>query len=910
MGLVVGTRLGPYEILAPIGAGGMGEVYRARDTRLARDVAIKIVPESFAQRDDLRARFEREAKTLSSLSHPHICTVFDIGRQETTDYIVLELLEGETLTERLTKGALPLAEALRIGIQIASALDAAHRRGVVHRDLKPGNIMLTKAGAKLLDFGLAKYTPAAAASLTSAPTRSEGITEQGVVLGTFQYMAPEQLEAKEADARTDIFALGVVFYEMLTGKPAFSGASRASLIASILAAEPAPMSSLQPVTPPALDHLVRRALAKDPEERWQSAHDIKAELEWIAEGGSQAGLSPVSAPRQKLNQRLPWIVAGLMAALAVSLWPFWRVAPLQRHPLMRLSVDLGPEVVRGPALEARISPNGRLLVFLARTPDGKQQLATRSLDGPRITFLAGTENATFPFFSQDGQWIAFFADGRLKKIAVQGGAVVTIANPAVPHVGASVFGASWGDDQNIVYTPGSVNPLVRVSANGGKLEPLTKLGDKGDATHRWPQVLAGGRAVLFTSHKIISGFDDATIEAVIVSTGERKTVLRGGYAGRYLAAGDHSGYLLYVREGALFGIPFDPDSLTVRGAPSPLLDEVAGNSDSGEGQFDVSDDGTLIYRAGKGPSRNWPILWMDRSGRTEPLLAEPGAYYTPRFSPDGNRLALTIDHGDKGREIHIYDWRRGSMSQLTFTGDVNLHPVWSPDGKFIVFESSSPHGYGIGLIRADGSGPLQRLAENNGLMIPTSFTPDGRRLAYFQLNAPGRFEIWTAPFNASDPDHPELVKPKIFLSTSFYEWNPIFSPDGRWIAYTSSESGRNEIYVRPFPGPGGKWQISAAGANEAVWSLSGYELYFKAADGRIMVSDYKATNDSFLAGKPQVWSDSPIGSTLFGGNFNQSQDGRRFAVLPRRDAPVDNGSVHVTFVLNFLDELKARVPTK
>jgi serine/threonine-protein kinase len=887
MSLPAGTRIGPYEIVALLGAGGMGEVYRGRDSRLGRDVALKILLPNFAADADRMARFQREAQVLASLNHPHIASLYGLEESGSVRALVMELVEGSTLADRIKTGAVPLAEALNIASQIAVALDMAHEMGIVHRDLKPANIKVKPDGSvKVLDFGLAKITKTDELQ-SGDSTLTDSVTKAGAVLGTASYMAPEQARGETADKRADIWAFGVVVYEMLTGSRLFPGARASEILAAVLTREPdwdrVPTQALL---------LLRRCLEKDPKHRLRDIGDARFLLEGVPLTGP-AFAPPAARP-------LPWIVAGVLAAaLAASLWTFWRAPKPQDRPLIRLNVDLGPEAIRGVVLEPRISPDGTLMVFPATSPGGKPQLAVRSLDGPRITFLAGTENATSPFFSPDGHWIGFLAGGKLKRVPVQGGAVVTIAD-------TGALGASWGEDQNIVFAPGAVSPLLRVSADGGKPQPLTKVGDKGDATHRWPQVLPGGRAVLFTSHKIVAGFDDATIEAMVFRTGERKTLVRGGYFGRYIGSGNH-GYLLYVHEGVLFGVPFDPETLTVHGAPTPVLDDVAGNSDSGAGQFDVGGNGTLLYRSGKGPARNWQVLWMDSSGRTKPLMAEPGAYYTIKLSPDGNRLALTVDRGDKGREIEVFDLQRGFLSRLTFTGEVNVHPVWSPDGKYIAFESSSPRGYGIGLVRSDGSGLMRRLAEHDGLMIPTSFSLDGRWLVGHQMNAQTGFDIWAAPFDTSDPDHPELGKLELFLSSPFSEANPAFSPDGRWIAYTSDESRRVEVYVRPFRRAGGKWQVSTGGAGGGpVWAPNGRELYFRAPDNRIMVAGYTADGDSFLASRPRVWSDTPIGATTFGREFSLSPDGKRFAVLPRRDAQVEQGTVHVTVVLNLLDELRRR----
>jgi len=871
MPLAPGTKLGPYEVLSALGAGGMGEVYKARDTRLGREVAIKVSQERFSD------RFEREARAVAALNHPNICTLHDVG----PDYLVMELIQGSTLADRIAKGPVPLEEALAIARQIADALEAAHEKGIVHRDLKPVNVKVTADGVvKVLDFGLAKSLPSPA-DQEDCPTLTA--TQAGLIVGTPSYMSPEQAQGKPVGKRTDIWAFGVVLYEMLTGSRLFAAPTNTEVLAAVLTREP----DLSRV-PVLARRVLRCCLEKEPKRRLRDIGDCRLLLE-----------EEPTTPAAKRRGVLPWLgAAALTVGLGLAVWGVWLTPHREERSLVRLNVDLGRDAVPETVLETKISPDGTRVAYVARSADGKQQLAIRRLDRSQTELLAGTENASSPVFSPDGQWIGFFADGKLKKVGSQGGAVVTVTNTDV-----RVLGASWGEDQNIVVAR-VIGPMQSVSANGGPLRPLltkpgTRLGEKGDATHRWPQVLPGGRAVLFTSHKIVTGFDDAAIEAVVVATGERKTVLRGGYFGRYVASGADAGYLLYIREGALFAVPFNLNSLTIRGTPTPILDDVAGDSDSGAGQFEYG-SGTLVYRSGKGPSRKWPILWLDSSGKTETLQATPGAYYTMRFSPDGKRLAMTVDHGEKGREIEVYDWQRGTQMRLTSTGEVTVFPVWSPDGKYIVFEASSPRGYGIGLVRGDGSGTMQRLGESSSLMIPYTFTPDGRQLIY---SAAG---TWRAPFDTSNPDHPKLGEP---VRLPGLTGSPNLSPDGRWIAYRSEESGRSEVYVRPFPGPGAKFQVSIGGSGytSVDWSPNGRELYYVGPDDRMMVVEYTVQGDTFLPGKPRVWSPTPTGITPFPRNFSMAPDGKRFAIIPTRVAATESGSVHVTFVLNFMEELRRRV---
>jgi Tol biopolymer transport system component/predicted Ser/Thr protein kinase len=904
MAIQPGTRLGPYEILAAIGAGGMGEVYRAQDTRLNRTVAIKVLPPNLADQPGLRERFEREAQTIASLNHPHICTLYDVGHQNGTDFLVMEYLDGETLAARLLKGPLPIEQVLQYAIEIADALDKAHRKGITHRDLKPGNIMLTKHGTKLLDFGLAKLKEAAAPSesVSQMPTLSHTPTAQGTLLGTMQYMAPEQVEGKndEVDARTDIFAFGAVVYEMATGKKAFEGKSQASLIARILDSDPPPISSLQPMTPPQLDHVVKRCLAKEPDQRWQSASDLCGELKWMAESDAQsAPAAAVPAKSTRLLGRMPMVaVSGVLllgAAMgAAAMWGLKRAAGPAAQPLARLNVDLGPEAVASQNLSAAISPDGRRLVFLMRGPDGKQQLATRLLNQAAPTLLPGTEGSRDPFFSPDGQWIGFFAGNLLKKISVQGGAPVTLATLS----NTATYGASWGDDGNIITTTGILQPLSQVPAVGGTPQPFTKLAP-GEVMHAWPQVLPGASAVLFTGSASPNSFDDANIEAISLKTGQIKIVQRGGYYGRDLP----NGYLVYVHRGTLFGVKFDAERLEEIGAPVPLLGDIAANPFTGGGQFGFSATGTFMYAAGKSSDQSWQVTWLDSSGKLQPLIPTPGAYAEPRVSPDGKKLAYLGDTGD----FYVYDLERDTTSRLTFTGHAAV-AVWAPDGKHLVYTAGSA----LYWIRSDGSGDPQMLLQSaTSTLVPWSFSLDAHHLAYHDTTTTGTGnDMWILPLDlAADPDHPKAGKPEPFLLTPANELAPEFSPDGRWIAYRSDESGASEIYVRPFPaGNLGKWQISSGGGLYAFWSKSGRQLFYESADNRIMVMDYSTDGPAFAPGRPRVWSDRHIfyTGTL---NLDLAPDGKRFAVFNIPEAATaEKGSVHVTMLLNFFDELKRKIP--
>ena len=874
MSLAPGSCLGPFEIVAPIGAGGMGEVYRAHDTRLNREVAIKVSTEKFSD------RFELEARAIAQLNHPHICQLYDVG----PNYLVMELVDGAPL-----QGPLPLGNAIEYAGQILDALDAAHQKGITHRDLKPANILVTKQGIKLLDFGLAKLQGSALKDADAMLTKA--LTVEGQIAGTLQYMSPEQLQNKPVDPRSDLFSFGCVLYEMLTGKRAFEGQNAASVVAAILEREPAPLEVARP-----LGRLIRRSLAKDPDQRFQTARDLKAALAWALEQPP----APVTSPSRS---KLAWAVAAALGlALAATVWIAWRATRPMERPLMRLNVDLGLDAVTGQFTSVAISPDGARLVFPAKNPDGKQMLATQLLAETKPKLLSGTDNGRDPFFSPDCQWIGFFADGKMKKVSVHGGSPIVLCDAP------NARGANWEQDGNIVAALYNVGGLSRVPAEGGKPQPVTKI--KGNVvTHRWPQPLPGGEAVLFTLSSLLVAFEDASIAAVSLKTGEIKILVRGGYFGRYLPTGNSTGHLAYVHEGVLFAVPFDPVRLELRGTAVPLQEDLAGDPTSGAGQFDFSrvpsESGTFLYRTGKVSAQTYPVSWLDKSGKTKALIPAPGFYVAPRFSPDGQRLALM----QNGENFFVYDLQRETMLRLTVDPQLTGGPTWSADGKHLIFKFSSAGGFGLAWIRADGAGETVHLLDSKNNVFAYSFFPDGRRLAYSEFDPDSGWDLWTLALDMGDPDHPKPGKPELFLRTPANEALPAVSPDGRWIAYQSDESGRYEVYVRPFPGPGGKSQISNTGGRLPIWSRNSRELFFQNVENRIIVTDYEAKNGSFIPSKPRVWSDQQLhdlGNIL---NYDLAPDGKRFAIFPEVNAPAaEKGSVHVTFLLNFFDELRRRVP--
>jgi Tol biopolymer transport system component len=897
MALSAGTRLGPYEILAPIGAGGMGEVYRARDTKLDRDVAIKILPDALARDPERLARFEREAKVLASLNHPNIASIYGVEDRA----LIMELVEGETLTSPL-----PIQTALEYARQIAEALEYAHERGVIHRYLKPANIKVTPEGVvKLLDFGLAKAIEDPVVSTLDpdqSPTLTLGATRLGLILGTAAYMSPEQANGKPAHRRADIWSFGAVLYEMLAGKRAFAGESVSDTLASVLKLDP-DWDAMPAAVPTSIRRLVRRCLNKDRKQRLQAIGEARIAIDEALSGASQE-TDAVRITAQKRNLVLG-AVAAVLAIIGIAGWAaWWRATRPVDHPLMRLSVDLGPDAVVGQFTTVAISPDGARLVYPVKNPEGKQVLAMRLLNEANQTLLSGTENGRDPFFSPEGKWIGFFSNGKMKKISIQGGAPVILCDAPTAR------GASWGEDGNILVALTLATTLSRVpAAEGGRPQAVTKM--QGSAlNHRWPQPLPGGESVLFTLSASSVAFEDASIAAASLKTGEIKVLVSRGYFGRYLPTGDATGHLVYVHEGVLFAVPFDAARLELRGTPVPLLEDLAGDPGSGAGQFSFSRTGTFTYRTGKVSAQNYPVSWLDSSGKTQSLIAAPGVYLTPRFSPDGHRLALTQVAAGK-YALLVFDLQREHLLRLALDTDIQgpSYPTWTPDGRHIVFHFSSGSGFGLGWIRADGAGDFQRLLETKNSVVPFSFFPDGRRLAYAELDSDSRYHIWTLALDVGDPDHPKPSKPELFLRTPSNESYPAFSPDGRWIAYQSPESGTAEVWVRPFPGPGGKWQISNAGGQLPVWSRNGRELFFQSPDSRIMVVDYTAKGDSFIQGEPRLWSKQQLQYSGGNPNYDLAPNGKQFAVFPKVNIPAEeNGAVHIAFLLNFFDELRRRAP--
>ena len=914
--LTPGTRLGAFAVESFVGAGGMGEVYRARDMRLDRYVAIKVISPAAAADPGGRARFTYEARAIARLSHPRICALHDVGHQDSVDFLVMEYLEGETLAARLSRKALSFDEAIHMAIQIAEALGAAHTGGIVHRDLKPANVMLTASGVKLLDFGLARLRdPVGSGPLSTRAGATPSQTGPGLILGTLQYMAPEQLEGKEVDARADIFSFGAVLYEMVTGRKAFEGDTQASLIYAILSATSPSAIVTQPPTPRALDRVIRTCLEKNRDDRWANMHDVQLQLQWIAREAiappvqQTAGINTRRSPA-RWRRALAWAIAAIL--VVASLLALGRWAPETSTPVrapQRLSVELGVDgTLATTDAPFALSPDGTLLAFVARTSGKAPQLHLRRLDQLTATALNGTDGAISPFFSPDGRWVAFFADFNLKKVPVTGGAVVTLAEAPDPR------GGWWAEDGTIVFTPNNRVGLMRVSAVGGQPQPLTTLVER-EITHRWPQVLPGGVAVLYTASTEVNIGADATLVVQPLPYGERRVVQRGGYFGRYLMAG----HIVYTRDGTLFAMPFDRQRLAATGAAGRVIDGVRSDSSRGAAQFAVSQVGTLAYLPGQDAFNARPMSWMDRTGAIAALRDTPADWSNPEISPDGRRIAMDIraalqrslfDAGERHSDIWVYEWARDTLTRVTSERTNEERPVWTPDGGRIVYRSSTDSsGDSLFWRRADGTGDAQVLTRSTGALTPGSWHPAGKVFAYVATTRAGGDDVMILRVAGDEPRGWTPEKPMSFVNSAAREQEPAFSPDGRWLAYQSNESGRDEVYVRPFPGPGGRVMVSRAGGRTPSWCRTRPELMFT-ADGvdytrLLMVASYVVENDLFHADTPRLWAErgSPLRFIAGQRNYALHPDGVKIAIA-QPHASDALGQNHLTLVLNFFDELR------
>ena len=879
----------------------MGEVYRATDTDLKRAVAIKVLPQSVAADAERLARFQREAEVLASLNHSNIAAIYGLERSSGTTALVMELVEGPTLADRIAKGPISIDEALPIATQIADALEAAHERGIVHRDLKPANIKIRPDGTvKVLDFGLAKAMDSAASSPTvsrAATITTPAMTQAGLILGTAAYMSPEQARGKALDTRADVWAFGCVLFEMLSATRAFDAEDVSLTLSMVLQREP-DFAALPSTVPAHVRQTLRVCLQKDPRQRPRDIHDVRLAMN----GAFQADASVSRSIAPVTHRRLPWVALAVVLLLAaVSTYEWWRATRPVERPLTRLSVDLGPDAIRSPRDTVALSPDGTRIVFVGRGKDrGTRQLFTRRLDEAAAVPIPGTVfglSESMPFFSPAGDWVAYFAGNSLKKASIQGGSVVEVA-----QVPTTALGASWGDDGNIIVSSSSQTGLLRVPSTGGTLEPWKMI----EAPVFFPSVLPGSRAVLFnlSTSGSLESLDDLRIDVLAVDTGERKTLISGGYAPHYLPTSGRTGHLVFIRQGTLFAVPFDPGRLEMRGMPTPLLKDI-GNTNliDGGAQFTFSANGTFVYLERQADDKPYSVSWLNSSGALTPLIAQPGVYTAPRVSPDGSRVAYTAA-GNKGGDLWVYDLRRDTPTQLTFTSPGLREVAWSPDSKYLVFGD----GTSLWWIRADGSGQPQRILEKASNPRPFSFSPDGR-LAFTPFGTRGLPDIWTLPLDLSDPEHPKPGKAEPFLSEPAVEVDPSFSPDGKFIAYASNELGTNEVFVSPFPGPGGKWKISSTGGKYPAWSARTHELFFLSGDDHIMVASYTIDGNSFAARTPRQWSPTPVFRDGVRQNFDVTPDGQRVVAFPRpTETASSEGSLHATFLLNFFDELRRQLP--
>jgi serine/threonine-protein kinase len=872
-----------YRITAKLGKGGMGEVYRATDTKLDREVAIKVLPEGFATDPGRMVRFEREAKLLASLNHPNIAHIYGVEENA----LVMELVEGES-----PKGPLPFDDAWKIALQIADALEYAHERGVIHRDLKPANVKVTPDGVvKLLDFGLAKaFSPDAGeaqaqARATDSPTVTLGATVAGTIMGTAAYMAPEQARGKRVDKRADIWSWGVVLYELLMGERLFKGEDTADTLAAVIHKEP----DLSKV-PARVRKLLGRCLEKDPKRRLR---DI----------GEAHYLLDEPAPNQQTGtaqSRLGWVFAAVFSILAVGLgWIAWRGTRPVERPLMQLNVDLGKDVTPVPSgwgPQVVLSPDGSLLTAAVRDADGQRRLGIWRLDQDRITLLPGTEGAAAPFFSRDGKWIAFRIPGTLKKVSPEGGAPVKICD--------ACYGGDWGDDGSIVTMPGVGTGIGRISPDGGSPTLVTQIDtSKQEFAHRWPQVLPGSQAILFTVYGSDRDYDDSEIDVVSLKTGKRKAIYQGGFYARYLP----SGHLVFIHQNTLFAAPFDLTRLKLGGTPQPVLGDILNGPDDGA-DFDFSQNGTVVYVSNERTSKR-SIFWLDGAGHTQLLQPGPGLYRVARFSPNAKQLAFSLDDGQGHTDIWVRDLDRGTTRRVTSLPGRNDRPMWMPDSSAIIFVSTNPAAPGFYWMRSDGSGEPERMADRTLLYNPAAVSPDGKSLAALRAaEAPGNGgAIWMTPIEG-EPSHPKLGSAKLWLNSAI---SPAFSPDGRWVAYLWQVPGKTGVWVRPFRGPGGPWLVDSDGASP-VWPSAGHELFYISLSTRkMMAAGYSVNGDSFSPEKPRVWSDKRLIPSLatVGVSYDIAPDGKRFAVLLGEDGTAQEKPItHVTFLLNFFDYLRQRVP--
>ena len=897
MTIATGTRLGPYEIIAPLGAGGMGEVYRARDTRLGRDVAVKVLPSSYSDDKERLQRFEQEACAAGALNHPNILVIHHIDTYEGSPYIVSELLEGETLRDRLHGGALPQRKAIDYSLQVAHGLAAAHQKGIAHRDLKPENIFITNDGrVKILDFGLAKLTGSGDAdqSQTDIPTRRVN-TDPGLVMGTIGYMSPEQLRGKPTDHRSDIFSFGAILYEMLSGKRAFRGESKAETMSAILREDPSELSETHKTINPALERVVQHCLEKNPEERFHSASDLAFAIQALSGSAAISGQMVAMAAqleRPKLGKYFPWIVAGIFALTSIILLPF--AIPSFKHAPARANVTrsaiLPPENTSFLALNLfAVSPDGLRLAFIARDAKGQAMLWMRPLDALTAQPLAGTDGISTgspPFWSPDSRLIAFFAGGKLKTIDASGGPPQTVCDAPNGR------GGTWNRDGVILFAPNPGGPIHRVSAAGGASTAVTKLDEsRRQSTHRWPYFLPDGHHFIYRvgGTGATAQNENNGIYLGLLESQEQRLILRADTSAAYA-----SGHLLFAREGTLMAQPFDEKSFQLIGDAFPLAEHLQFDVVITRAIFSVSENGVLAFQSGaaRGDSR---LIWFDRSGKQTGQLGEPGFYFQPQFSPDGQKLAVaSFDIRAGSADIWLYELARNVPTRFTFDPASDVAPIWSPDGSTIILSSNRKGPYDIYQKAFTGAGSEEVLLESDETKTANSWSADGRFIVYTSADAKAntKEDLWILPLFG---DH----KPFPFLRTQFNESFAQFSTDGHWIAYVSDESGSNQVYIAPFPGPGGKWQASRAGGSEPRWRGDGKELFFLAPDNKLMAVDVNAKESILEIGNAQpLFEVHP--NTAPGTHYDVTHDGKRFLVA----SAGEGSSAPITLVVNWTAELK------
>ena len=879
MTLAPGVRLGAYEIVGLIGAGGMGEVYRARDTRLGRDVAVKIIPDRTAADPQFRDRFEREAHAISSLDHPNICALFDVGEHNGTAFLVMQYLEGETLEHRLRAGALPIDQALRCGIEIARALAAAHRAGIVHRDLKPANIMMTKSGARLLDFGLAKATGAGVvSSLSMAPT-TPPITGAGTILGTFQYMAPEQLEGAEADARTDIFAFGAVLYEMLTGRRAFEGKSQASLISAIMTASPVPVANLGTSAPQDLDRVIEKCLAKDPDRRWQSAQDLADELSWVAE--RSPAVPSTATPSRAATRRL-WVAAAAIGAFALGAASWFAFTSMRPHtaagPVVMFAANLPDGWIVAPSqttgrstAPVAISPDGRRLAIVGRGPERQTQLWVRDLSSMAPVALPNTSGAISPFWSPDSRYIGFFAEGSLKRIEATGGPAVTLCATT------EIMGGAWNRDGVIVFSPGA-GTLMKVPATGGTATPATTL-TGGETLHWRPSLLPDGRRFIYRANT--PGQKGPFYVGSLDS--QDRTMILNADASNILFA---SGHLLFMSGATLMAQPFDERRLVLTGEPRPTAAEVRTQSTTSvpNAVFSVSANGVLAYQPGRSSAVS-ELVWFDRAGKPLAKLGDPAAYSDVEISPDDRRVAVAVrDPAARALDLWIFDIARNVRTRLTSDPDSESGARWSHDGRTIVYQIAKK---GMYLRSSGGVGAERQILALSHNEYPDGWTPDDRSIVYEMDDPKTSWDLWTLPLTPG-------AKPEPIVQAPFRQEYASLSNDGRWLAYQSDESGQAEIYVVSYPRPGDKFQVSLKGGQYPRWRHDGNELFYLSLDNSVKAVAVNGTGSTFQVGAEKHLFETDI----LRGNwpYDATSDGQRFLVA---GAIEQSTAAPVTVVVNW-----------